>query len=73
MEANAFYLIAIIVVLGVALFVIKRVLRLAMKMFLISAVLLVLLAGLGYAWWSGQFASEPKTARRPAAAARPVK
>jgi len=73
METNAFYLIAVVVVLAVALFVMKRVLRLAVKMFLVVMVLMVLLAGIGYAWWTGQFGSETKTARRPAATARPVK
>ncbi len=68
METNIVYISAGIVALLIFVFVARRLLRLAMKLTLVGVVLLAVLAGAGYGWWNGWFASQPRTQHRGAPA-----
>jgi hypothetical protein len=54
-------------------FVLKRVLRMAIRLAVVGALLLALLAGAGAWWWYAPAQSKPSQNRTPARAARPAR
>ena len=66
MEASFFYIGAALLLVVVFVFILKRMLRLALKLAVAGAVILGLLVVAGYGWWSGWFDTQFKS-HRPAA------
>jgi heme A synthase len=56
-------LIFVVVIFAAVLFVARRILRLAIKLALIGAVVFALFAGGIFGWWRGWFDSSPRTQR----------
>ncbi|HEV7395643.1 MAG TPA: hypothetical protein VGN86_03955 [Pyrinomonadaceae bacterium] len=66
MDANIVYIAGGIVAAIILVFILRRVLRIAIKLALAGVVILALLAGAGYGWWNGWFDSQSKNPRRNA-------
>jgi len=58
-------LILIVIIFVVVLFVARRLLRLAIKLAFIGAIIIALTGGGLFGWWRGWFVSSPSRAQRP--------
>jgi hypothetical protein len=65
MITTATTLLLIVVIFVVVLFVARRLLRLAIKLAFIGAVILALTGGGLFGWWRGWFESSSSRAQRP--------
>jgi len=65
MITTATTILLIVVIFVVVLFVARRLLRLAIKLAFIGAIVIALAGGGLFGWWRGWFESAPSRAQRP--------
>jgi hypothetical protein len=65
MISTATALVLMVAIFMIVLFVTRRLLRLAIKLAFVGAVILALTGGGLFGWWRGWFESSPSRAQRP--------